>query len=275
MILASCSTTKNVQNTKPTDIRMANNEENAALNYLRKVGDQAVYAQNIVSKIDFSIDALGRNISVDGRLNMRRNECIRITLVPFGLMEVGRLEFTPDYVLIIDRMNKQYVKATYNEVDFLKSNGIDFYTLQAMFWNELCLPGKKQILDSDYSSFTSIDTKEPVRKISTGKDKLHFDWETDASKAKITKATATYGQGTSNQSTLSFDYSAFVPVGSKQFPSVETLSFNTKAANNAKVSLTLKMSNISDNKNWEPRTEVGDKYTQITAEEALSKIMSL
>ena len=36
---------------------------------------------------------------------------IRIQLTPLGLMEAGRIEFTKDYVLVVDRINKEYIKA--------------------------------------------------------------------------------------------------------------------------------------------------------------------
>ena len=121
-LFASCSTTKNAQTTKISSTPQQEQKQNKSLDYIRKVGDQAVYAQNIVSKINFTIDAMGRDVSVDGKLNMRRNECIRITLVPFGLMEVGRLEFTPDYVLIMDRMHKEYVKASYGLQRYKQDN---------------------------------------------------------------------------------------------------------------------------------------------------------
>ncbi len=85
---------------------------------------------------------------------MRRDEVIRITITPFGIMEAGRIEFTPDYVLVVDRINKQYIKATYSDVDFLKANGMDFYTLQALFWNELFMPSKQSVAESDLSAFS-------------------------------------------------------------------------------------------------------------------------
>jgi hypothetical protein len=53
-----------------------------------------------------------------------------------GLMEVARLEFTPQEVLLIDRVNKQYVRAKYEEVNFLKRNDISFQALQKRFWDE-------------------------------------------------------------------------------------------------------------------------------------------
>ena len=86
---------------------------------------------------------------------MRKNEVIRVVLSPLGIMEVGRVEFTPDYVLVIDRLHKQYVKATYNDLSFLKNNGLNFYSLQALFWNELFLPGNNQLTVNMLDKFDS------------------------------------------------------------------------------------------------------------------------
>ena len=97
------------------------------MNFLRKVTDNAAYARNIVSKIKFTMNTGSKDISVAGSLHMRKDEVIRIQLTPFGIMEAGRLEFTKDYVLLVDRIHKEYVKTSYDSVDFLQRNGLDFY----------------------------------------------------------------------------------------------------------------------------------------------------
>jgi hypothetical protein len=121
------------------------------LSYLRQVYDKAVYVQNISSKISLGIQGMGKDVTLDGKLQMRKGQVIRLTIVPFGLMEVARLEFTPTYVLLIDRIHKEYVKASYNEVEFLKTEGLTFYTLQSLFWNELFQPGKARLAEGDLS----------------------------------------------------------------------------------------------------------------------------
>ena len=40
-----------------------------------------------------------------------------------------------DAVLGINRAERQYVKVRYDEVPYLQKAGIDFYALQALFWN--------------------------------------------------------------------------------------------------------------------------------------------
>jgi hypothetical protein len=270
--LTACGTAKQVtqNNTTQTSVQTAAVQQ--PMDYVRKINDNAVYAKNIVSKVDVTLNAQGRDISVSGKLNMRRDEVVRITLTPFGLMEVGRLEFTPDYVLLINRMDKEYVKATYNEVDFLKANGLDFYTLQALFWNELFQPSKKVLSDADLSLYTADMSQPADRHITLKNGKLAFDWTTSVAKALITNALITYAQGTPQTSTVSMEYGDFVPMGSKRFPSREKVTFQTKAMNTGKLSLELKLNKITNDTDWESRTTVSDKYRKISAQQFFSKL---
>ena len=80
---------------------------------LRKVYANQADASCISSKIKFTLRNGRKDLSVSGSLRMKKDEVVRIQLTAFGLMEVGRLEFTKDYVLLMDRMNKQYVKVRY------------------------------------------------------------------------------------------------------------------------------------------------------------------
>ena len=93
-------------------------------------------ASCITSRIRLELVSGGKNSSVGGMLRMKRDEVIQLSLVTFGILEVGRIEMTPDYFLLIDKVNRQYMKAAYNEVSFLRDADIDFSTLQAFFWDE-------------------------------------------------------------------------------------------------------------------------------------------
>lgn len=267
----STSTSQQAGKTQTANTSSASSSPQA-IDYVRKVHDNAVYAKNITSKIDLTINSSGKDISVSGKLNMRRNEVIRITLTPFGLMEVGRLEFTPDYVLLINRLEKEYVKATYNDIDFLKANGLDFYSLQALFWNELFQPAKKDLTDSDLLYFKTDASQQGSRHITLSSNKLSMDWTTDATKALITKALITYAKGTTQASTVSMEYGDFMPMGSKRFPTKEKVVFASKSMNTGSISLELLLNKINNDANWEARTTVSDKFKQITPQQFFTKL---
>lgn len=275
MLLTACGTSRSVQGTDSgnTVVSSEKKKNNSALDYLRKVSDNAVYSKNIVSPIDFTINAMGKNMNVSGKLQMRRDEVIRITLTPFGIMEAGRLEFTPDYVLIVDRINRQYIKASYKEVSFLQSNGMDFFTLQSLFWNELFAPGKKSLSDSDLSLFKVDMTTVGIRPVELKSGDLSFSWDTDIAQQEITAADITYRKGTAQESSMSFKYSGFTSVGSKKFPKKEVLTFNSNAASTGKMVLGIEMNKISTDANWEATTTVSDRYAKVTVQEVLGKLM--
>ena len=275
LVMASCATQKKATQAGGTSSQLT--DDNAAvqkINYLRRVMDNAAYSQNIVSKIDFTVNAMGKKTSVDGRLQMRKNEVVRITLSPLGIMEVGRLEFTPEGVLLVDRINKEYVQASYSDLDFLRDNGIDFYSLQALFWNQLFLPDAQRVSDVALRNFDVDMQAMSCRNVTMKSKDLRFTWTTDPQDAHITSAKVEYAKGTSRSSVASWEYGEFTAVGKKQFPSRQILSFSTAAAGQANpLTMTIKMKKITTESNWEAKTTVSGKYNKVKAEEVLRKLM--
>lgn len=90
----------------------------------------------VTAKVRLELSSNGKSTSVGGMLRMKRNDVIQLSLVTFGVLEVARIEMTPDYFLLVDKMGRQYVKASYNDVLFLRDADVDFYTIQSYFWNE-------------------------------------------------------------------------------------------------------------------------------------------
>ena len=273
MIMVACGSKKNLD-ASGSATKSVDTSTLKKLDYVRKVYSNATDSKNLVSKIDFTIDGMGKNISVDGKLYMRKDEVIRIVLAPFGIMEVGRLEFTPDYVLVIDRMHKQYVKATYNDLSFLKNNGLNFYSLQALFWNELFLPGTDKLTDKQLDNFDAEISSGAKRKVTVKSGGLNFEWDTTSATGRIDAANVTYGIGTANASNASWKYDTFSTLGSKMFPANQTISFASKAVkSNSTMKVNVRMKKLTTDSKWEAHSTVSDKYTKVSAEEALKKIM--
>ena len=130
-------------------------------------------SKTVTAKLDITVNDGSKDFNVDGKLQMRWGKVVRVLITPFGLMEAGRLEFTPDYVLLMDRMNKQYVKEKYSDVEFLKKNKLDFNEVQRRFWDEykksfvsltfdkmsLNITVKKPTTDGDFEDQTTVADK--------------------------------------------------------------------------------------------------------------------
>jgi len=253
------------------------NSETVKLNFLRKVYDNEVYSSCISSKIKFTLNNGKKDISVSGSLRMRRDDVIRIQLTPFGLMEAGRLEFTKDYVLIVDRINKRYVKEDYTQVDFLQKNGLDFYALQALFWNQLYMPGSQKVSDSTLKSYT-VDLADEAKssQIKYAKGGMNYEWTAENSSARITQTKVTYNSRANGTTRLTCDYGAFKPLQSKQFPTDITLKMASDAVKQGRtVSVKLELTDLDTSSDWETRTEVSSKYRKVTVEEALQLLTKM
>lgn len=245
--------------------------------FLRKVSDNAVYARNITSKIKFNISSGAKNISVAGSLHMKKDDVIRIQLTPLGLIEAGRLEFTKDYVLIMDRINKEYIKAEYGQVGFLRDNGLDFYALQALFWNELFIPGEPKVKDSalkNYEVETAGAQQDNMIRLSKGK--MSYVWTAGRTDGRIKNFNASYSSGTHGNTSLECSYSAFKPLGAKMFPTGIMLNMKTEALRSRKsVGVGIQMNALNTDGNWETRTNVSGKYRQVSVEDVMKRILSL
>lgn len=285
LLMASCGTTKKMEgagkvnaNDKKTETKA---EQSAALRnlaFVQKVSDNQVYTNNIVGNMNFNLQAADKDITVPGKLSMRKDEVIRIQLfIPILGTEVGRLEFTPNYVLIIDRLHKEYIKADYTQVDFLKKQGVSFYSLQALFWNQLLVPGTKKVTDADLKKFSAnLDAVGENVPVALQYGKLNYTWTANRNSGRITEANVVYQDGSTSAAKLNLKYCNFKSVGVKMFPATQNLTLSAMVNNKPQVvKINIDMKSVKTDSKWEAQTEVSDKYKKVTPEDVLGKLMNM
>ena len=248
---------------------------------MQRVADNALYQKNLVSNLTFTLNDGRKDITVPGILRMRKDEVIRLQLlIPILRSEVGRIEFAKDYVLFIDRIHKQYVKASYDEVGFLRDNGVNFYSLQSLFWNQVFIPRQQKVSEADLSQFAVDESKaqtEGSTMISLKDGKMDYQWSVNPKNNQIVLTTVTYNSNAHGASKLSWSYDDFKAFGSKQFPASQVLTINTpkfgqKPAKTLKANFDLE--GFSDASDWEVFTIPSDKYTKVSVEDILGKLMN-
>lgn len=287
LFLASCASKKNLEVPKDsvkqeTVVSSKDNTQQSEaitkLSFVQKVSDSQVYAQNITGSISFNLQAGSKDITLPGSLSMRKDEVIRIQLnVPLLGFEIGRLEFTPDYVLIVDRTHKQYIKEDYNQVSFLKKQGITFYSLQAIFWNQLLLPGKQNVTETDLKKFDADLTGTAQSVPVTYKDgNMTYQWQADRISGRITEVHVSYASSQYGKSTLNMKYGDFKSVGVKMFPATQNLTLSTAATSKVQeAKVNIEMNEVKTDSKWEALTKVPSKYAKVKAEEILKQLIIL
>lgn len=267
LMLAACGTNKKaVNDTKtPTTTTLKSQQ------FLQQVNDNAQYTKFITSKVKFSVEVGNQQLNLTGNLKMKRDDVIRLQLMAFGFVEAGRLEFTKDYVLIMDRINKQFIKAPYAQLDFLRNSGLNFYSLQALFWNELFQPGKARISDDMLRNYqTDLMGEDAVISMESGK--LSYRWLADKAGAQIKMANIMYEDKIRGNYQLNWDYDDFRNNGKRKFPFVHQILFNTPGKS---IKMGMSLNYLGNDEEWETRTEISGKYREVTIDEILRRFMAL
>lgn len=91
----------------------------------------------VTAKISADLEANTFNQSVGGQLRLQRDRQVQLSLSKFGI-EGARIVFTPDSVIVLDRINKRYLKDTYAGLNKVLSEmpTLTFDKVQRFFWND-------------------------------------------------------------------------------------------------------------------------------------------
>lgn len=223
----------------------------------------------LTAKLNLQLNMGTKNLSVGGSYNLKKDELVQLSLVALGFMEVGRLELTPHYIMLINRVEREYVKVRYDEIPYLQQAGVDFYTLQALFWNDIFEPG------SGSSSWTPAHFKANVDGDKTILSPLHQGlvrclFTTILSKG-ILESTAINVVGKPQLPTLIFSYNRFTSVGDQSFPSEIQMRLE---GGTTRASALFLLSNLRHNaKQVEPTAEPGGRYKRVEAKDILNKLI--
>lgn len=238
---------------------------------LHKVAANARTARFITSKIKFKLKLGDKEVSLGGSLRMKKDDVIRLQLTAFGLVEAGRVEFTKDYVLVMDRINKQYIKADYRDVDFLRQSGLNFYSLQALFWNELFLPNRQHVDEESLSAY-SVSLGSAAATIALSSGNMRYEWSAGTADGCITAFSGSYSGGGTGKTGMDWGYSSFRKMGTTQFPTSNTI---TITGTKKPVSVDLQLTNPNNDGDWETRTEVSSKYRQVSLDDIMRRLSAL
>ena len=272
LLLGACGSKKSVVADKPA-VASADTVEQKA--FMQRVHANVQTQEFVTSKVKFAIEVGRLKQSFTGNLKMKRNDVIRLQLMAFGFVEAARLEFTPDQVLIMDRINKQYLRVPYHYVDFLRESGINFYTLQALFWNELFLPNHQSVAQQDMDAFTTMaEGDNMIVSYDDAKAGMNYSWLASKATGRISMANIAYQDRLNNNATtqLNWDYRHFAQMGRKHFPDNMGITVTTPKK---ELKLSLELNYLGNDSDWETRTNISGKYNEVEIDEILRRFMAL
>lgn len=257
LILTSCSTSKNsLRNTMIGGL--------SGTEYMEKVIEWTPSRQNLTARTRLELNTGSASpISVNANMRIRRGEIIRITVAPFLGIEVARIDITPEKILAIDRMNKRYVELGFGELSSLLNTELDFNILQSLILNEIFIPGREKLSQSDAERFALSSYGNQAKLQVKGTKRIGYSFFTSATDGRLEETVISL-KGLPYS--LHCRYTDFTMLGNDVFPqSVEMQSEGT----DKKYSLSMKLSRIGTDSDWDAKSEVSSKYRKISIQELL------
>ncbi len=210
--------------------------------------------------------AVSINVSgnrVNGQLRMRRDRSIHISASMLGLVEVARIEFLPEMVVVTDRIHNVYSVCHYAEIPYRNELGLSFDVVQAMLWNRVFVPESADIADA--STRLIMGSPDEDGYVSLKDIEYGYKFQTDGKKhlKSVSKSGSGYG--------FRIDYSDFTDVsGSWNFPSGIGAEINISGS---AYKVSARLSSVSvENKNWADRTAVSRRLRQVSLDELLNNL---
>ena len=124
VMLAGCKSTKNITSSVP-------------------VAEPCYLSSKLQLTIPSGSDG---SITTGGTMKMKGGERVQLSiLMPILRTEIARLEITPDEVLLIDRMNKRYVRVSRKELDDILPKDARFSKLEKLLLSASRPEGKAEL----------------------------------------------------------------------------------------------------------------------------------
>ena len=109
-------------------------------------------------------------------------------------------------------------------------------------------------------------------RLSYEKDKMTYSWLTESTTGRIKMANIIYTPRQGGNTQLNWDYRSFAMLGRKAFPDDMSITLTTP---DKEVKLGVRLNYLNTDSDWETRTQVSSKYSEVDVDEILRRFMAL
>ena len=238
---------------------------------IESIQNQTMPFNTLSSSLRFSIKpGMNKNTTTaNALLRIIKDQIIQLSLrIPLLGTEVARISITPEQIIVIDRINKRYVSESMQTVKEKASFDFDFYSLQALFTNQLFIAGKSSISGKDYNSFDWNEDKFHVNLNNTDDQGIHYDFVSDFTNRII--QTEMYKN--KKEANLNWLYKDFgLASNNRLFPMKMTMELTVP---NDLITLNLTFNTVDIDADFKLDASIPDKYQPIEIEQIIKMIQS-
>ena len=233
--------------------------------------EQSFQYQTFSARVQFEIVLTsGKATSARAQMKILRNDRLQISVqAPILGIEVFRAELTPDSIKIVDRLNRRFLIESFDEIKGSAAIDFNFYNLQALFTNQLFLPGEINLLENQFNRFRWEQTGTGYLLRTNDRTGLHYAFSADRNE----KLSATEIRDESSNYILHCNYADFRSVDRQLFPM--NIHFRLYTENNPQGALSLSLSRVEVDAPLEMNFPIPANYRQVSLQEILHSIEQL
>lgn len=188
-ILAACGSSKKVA--EKTELPATKTETKTEKSKPVEQSVPEITVKRFVSDLEITVGMGRDSYTLGGKISMKRSEVMRINLTFMGFIEVGIIEFSPDGILIVNRMGREYTRISYDGTDALVKNNITYDSIEKLAWEKLYVDGGKKVntvsLDNAIENLINSNLKDG-KKVSVRIDVGQPDTKRDFTTYTIVKS---------------------------------------------------------------------------------------
>lgn len=261
LLLASCKTSKKIGTIETSSVK-------SQQEFFERMQEQSFQYHTLSARLHVDLDLPGNNLSSRVDLKMVKDSAFQLSVQPFLGIEVFRVELSTDSIKIVDRMNKRYVADNYTNLKGQTPIEFNFYNLQALFTNQLFVPGQQMIAPKQYNRF-KLAQDGALAEIKI-KDAMGLLYTFVAEGQE--KIVSTFISEPSDQYSLKWLYSDFRLVGNQAFPMMMDVKVFDAGA--SKGGMTLHFSRMQTDVPLKLDFQIPSKYKRITLAQIIKSLIS-
>lgn len=169
---------------------------------------------HLSSKVKLSANIGGKELSANGNIKIKRGEGLFISINALGgLIEVARVEMSPEKMLLIYRLGREYAEVRYSDVDVLSRLGINYSMLESILLNELFTPDGKSVEKELSKMNVTVANGEIL--LSTERERgMKYSFHIEKSSGCLQLTQGDYD----NKVNVDCNYADFSKIGTRLFP---------------------------------------------------------
>lgn len=259
LLLAGCKSAKKV-GTVGVSLEKSNQE------FFESIKDQSFKYNTLSARLNAEITTPDKELSSRIDLKMVKDSAFQLSIIPMLGIEIFRIEFSRDSVKVLDRLNKRYVAEGYNSIKGKLPIDFNFYNLQALFTNQIFLPGEQDIKPKQYNRFKLSHAESKTIAVTRDVLNLIYSFAADGEE----KLLALHVTDKDERYNLYWDYANFMIIEKQIFPTQMDIRIVANNKQTGKASLSFVR--IEPDVPVKLEFQIPSKYKQITFEQVIRSL---